>query len=232
MEFQISNKAKKVTLGLMGVGLLLLIVGFFFQKEYLFPTVLSDHEVYVEYWGEQGEKESDVKAEAQEAMAALGYQLDFGDEGEQHEAHGHNVAEEHGEEHSEEAHAHQSPTFDWHIHIEHLEVEGHDAHVSHGHGHDSAPSESLAAMFTNGDISMSDSHFRRFWSNLLVNGFFFFGIALGALFYLALHYATESGWGVVLLRIMEAIMSALPLGMIILVVVFIAATLGLNHIYP
>ena len=81
MEFQISNKAKKVTLGLMGVGLLLLIVGFFFQKEYLFPTVLSDHEVYVEYWGEQGEKESDVKAEAQEAMAALGYQLDFGMKG-------------------------------------------------------------------------------------------------------------------------------------------------------
>ncbi len=37
MEFQISNKAKKVTLGLMGVGLLLLIVGFFFQKEYCFP---------------------------------------------------------------------------------------------------------------------------------------------------------------------------------------------------
>ena len=81
MEFQISNKAKKVTLGLMGVGLLLLIVGFFFQKEYVFPTVLSDHEVYVEYWGDQVEKEADVKKEAEVAMAALGYELDFGDEG-------------------------------------------------------------------------------------------------------------------------------------------------------
>ena len=106
------------------------------------------------------------------------------------------------------------------------------AHAAHGHGHDAAPSETLAHMFSNGDIAMSDSHFRRFWSNLLVNGFFFFGIALGALFYLSLHYATESGWGVVLLRIMEAIMSALPLGMIVLAIVFIGATLGLNHIYP
>ena len=110
MEFQISNKAKKLTLGLTGVGLLLLIVGFFFQKEYVFPTVLSDHEVYVEYWGEQGEKEGEVKAEAQEAMAALGYQLDFGDEGEEHEIHAHGAAEEHGESHSEEADAHQAPT--------------------------------------------------------------------------------------------------------------------------
>ena len=87
MEFQISNKAKKVTLGLMGVGLLLLIVGFFFQKEYVFPTVLSDHEVYVEYWGDQVEKEADVKKEAEEAMAALGYELDFGDANVDHDGH-------------------------------------------------------------------------------------------------------------------------------------------------
>jgi hypothetical protein len=238
MEFQISNKAKKVTLGLMGVGLLLLIVGFFFQKEYVFPTVLSDHEVYVEYWGDQVEKEADVKKEAEEAMAALGYELDFGDEDAEHESHGHdahNADIEHseaGEEHGETAHAHQTPTFEWHIHIKHLEVEGEHAGHSGGHGHDVAPSETLAHMFSNGDIALYDSHFRRFWSNLLVNGFFFFGIALGALFYLSLHYATESGWGVVLLRIMEAIMSALPLGMIVLGIVFIAATLGLNHIYP
>jgi len=238
MEFQISNKAKKVTLGLIVVGLLLLIVGFFFQKEYVFPTVISDHEVYVEYWGEQGEKEADVKAEAVAAMEALGYELDFGGEGEGHEGHGHEAHgadiehAEGGEEHGEEGHAHHAPTFEWHVHIKHIEVEGHNEHAAHGHGHDEAPSETLAAMFSSGDIAMSDSKFRRFWSNLLVNGFFFFGIALGALFYLALHYATESGWGVVLLRVMEGIMSALPLGMVVLAIVFIGASLGLNHIYP
>jgi len=49
---------------------------------------------------------------------------------------------------------------------------------------------------------------------------------------LALHYATESGWGVVLLRVMEGIMSAMPIGMAVLAVVFIAGTLEWHHIYP
>ena len=83
-----------------------------------------------------------------------------------------------------------------------------------------------------GEVSFFDSGLRRFWSNLLVNGFFFFGIALGALFFLALHYATESGWGVVLLRVTEGIMTAMPIGMGVLVVVFIAGSLGIHHIYP
>ena len=60
---------------------------------------------------------------------------------------------------------------------------------------------------------------------------FSFGIALGALFYLALHYATESGWGVVLLRIFEGIMSAMPIGIAVLLIVFIAGTFGGHHIY-
>ena len=78
----------------------------------------------------------------------------------------------------------------------------------------------------------SGEHFGdRLWSNLLINGFFFFAIALGALFYLALHYATESGWGVVLKRVFEAVMSALPIGTAVLLIVFIAATFHLNHIY-
>ena len=51
-----------------------------------------------------------------------------------------------------------------------------------------------------------DSHgHQRFWANLLVNGFFYFSLALGALFFYALQYATESGWSAVLKRLFEAI---------------------------
>ena len=71
----------------------------------------------------------------------------------------------------------------------------------------------------------------RVWTNLLINGFFFFGVALAALFYLALHYATESGWAVVLKRIFEATLAALPMGMIVLLIVFAAASGHLHHIY-
>ena len=49
---------------------------------------------------------------------------------------------------------------------------------------------------------------------------------------MALHYATESGWGVVLLRVTEGIMTAMPIGMGVLVVVFMAGSIGLHHIYP
>lgn len=72
---------------------------------------------------------------------------------------------------------------------------------------------------------------QRIWSNLLINSFFFFAIALAALFYLALHYATESGWGVVLKRIFEGVMSYIPVGAIFLLIVFLGSIFGANHIY-
>ena len=80
-------------------------------------------------------------------------------------------------------------------------------------------------------VGDSDHLDARIWSNLLINGFFFFAIALGALFYLALHYATESGWGVVLKRVLEGVMSALPIGAAVLVIVLLAGTLDLHHLY-
>lgn len=173
-----------------------------------------------------------------------------------HDAEGHEGGEE-AHDHGHDDHAHHGPAVLWHITIEekseehgeaHSEGENHEgghmteehgdheAHGSHGghaaHGHGIIPAEELAAMFESGDLAVKDSDNRRLWSNLLINGFFFFGIALGALFYLGLHYATESGWGVVLLRVFEGISSAIWLGMAALLVVLLAATFGMNHIYP
>lgn len=72
---------------------------------------------------------------------------------------------------------------------------------------------------------------QRLWSNLLINGFFFFGISLGAVFYMHLHYATESGWGVVLKRVFEGVMSFLPIGSLVLLVVVFAGIFGGHHIW-
>jgi len=74
-------------------------------------------------------------------------------------------------------------------------------------------------------------HHQQFWANLLVNGFFFFAIAIAALFMLALQYATESAWGVVTKRVYEAVMSYIPVGSIFLLIVLIAGSLHLNHLY-
>ncbi len=213
MEYQISDKAKKVTLGLAALGLVLMIIGFFSQKEYVFAERLDEHSVKVEYWGKADESQIDgLKAKLISEMENKGYALDF------HEAHSH---DEHAEGHGTH---HESPTFLWNIHLSHLEGEGHG-----GHGADGA--QAIVDLCESGTISFFDSHWRRFWSNLLINGFFFFGISLGALFYLALQYATESGWGVVLLRVYEAIAQAMPIGIIVLVLVFITGAFGLHSIY-
>mgnify|MGYP001607745600 FL=1 len=45
------------------------------------------------------------------------------------------------------------------------------------------------------DSHHNGEHFQtRFLGNLLVDSFFFFAIGLGALYFLALQYATETGW--------------------------------------
>ena len=79
----------------------------------------------------------------------------------------------------------------------------------------------------------SDHHFlTRFLSNGLINSFFFFSLALGSLFFLALQYATETGWYVAIKRVIEAIMGYLPYGIGFMVLVFLALTLTNGaHIY-
>ncbi len=257
MGFQVSDKVKKVMFGLIGLGIILLVLGLFTQKRYLFPTYVDAHNLTVMSNYEEGFEKADIDALKKEVEASLGedYVVTIteathddhahAEEGHDHEG-GHAEEGEHAEEHA----AHHGPTLLWHINIAAKGHGGHegeahsggskeDAHgtmphaQAHGGGHHGAdPAAEITAKFESGALAFKDGTYRRFWSNLLVNGFFFFGITIGAMFYLALHYATESGWGVVLLRVMEGIATAMPLGMLILAVVFIAATLGFNHIYP
>ena len=72
---------------------------------------------------------------------------------------------------------------------------------------------------------------QHFWSNVLINGFFFFGISLAATFFLALQYAAEAGWSVVLKRVIEAVSMYLPIGAAVMLVVFLAGTLHWHHLY-
>ena len=51
----------------------------------------------------------------------------------------------------------------------------------------------------------TSDHHNRFWANIFVNGFFYFAISLGALFFLALQYATEASYMIALKRVIEGI---------------------------
>jgi hypothetical protein len=73
---------------------------------------------------------------------------------------------------------------------------------------------------------------QRLGGNLLINGFFFMGIGLGALFFLALQYATETGWYASVKRVIEGVAGFLPVGIILLVVALLVITLQDGaHIY-
>lgn len=73
---------------------------------------------------------------------------------------------------------------------------------------------------------------QRLMGNMLINSFFFMGIGLGALFFLALQYATETGWYAAVKRVIEAVMGFLPYGagLLLVTLLTISFTSG-GHIY-
>lgn len=71
----------------------------------------------------------------------------------------------------------------------------------------------------------------RLWSNLLINGFFFFTIAAAATFFMAVQHAAEAGWATLIKRIWEAMGSFMPVGALVLIIVFAASSLHFNHLY-
>jgi len=89
----------------------------------------------------------------------------------------------------------------------------------------------IGFFYAKGDHHAAESLGQRGWSSLLVNSFFFLGISLGALFFYALGYATETAWTVMVKRVYEGIYGYLPIGAITLCVVLVAAFLHLNHVY-
>lgn len=82
-----------------------------------------------------------------------------------------------------------------------------------------------------GVVTDHSAHHQQSWVNLFVNGFFFFGIALGALFFYALQYATEAAYTVLVKRIYEAVYSYLPIGALVLIICFAAGSGHMHHIW-
>lgn len=73
----------------------------------------------------------------------------------------------------------------------------------------------------------------RVLGNVLVNSFFFFAIGLGALFFLTLQYATETGWYASIKRVIEGVAGFLPYGVGLMLLILLALTLtDGGGIYP
>lgn len=72
---------------------------------------------------------------------------------------------------------------------------------------------------------------QRLWGNILINGLFFFGIALMGTFFMAVQYAAESAWAVTVKRVFEAVSQYVYVGALVLLVVFAAGAMHLHHLY-
>ena len=82
-------------------------------------------------------------------------------------------------------------------------------------------------------LNINDHHFTtRFLVSGLTSSMFFFSLGIGALFFLALQYATETGWYASIKRVIEAVAGFLPFGIAFLVLVLLVITiLDGAHIY-
>lgn len=77
----------------------------------------------------------------------------------------------------------------------------------------------------------SSDHHNRFWSALYVNGLFFTFVSFGALFFYILQYATESAYSVLFKRIFEGIVTFMPVGLVVVLLVHLVGTFHGHHIF-
>ena len=91
----------------------------------------------------------------------------------------------------------------------------------------------LAAFTDNADYgTLHHGLNQRIWSNVLINGFFFFAISLSMLFFMALHNVSESSWTIVFKRVFEAMISVLPYMALVVVIVLAAGHFfHAHHLY-
>ncbi len=68
---------------------------------------------------------------------------------------------------------------------------------------------------------------KRAWANLLLNNYYFMSVAIGATFWLAIQYITQSGWSAAYIRVPMAMSNYFIVSMILFAIMF----LGIHDLY-
>src|ERR671913_2015662 len=68
---------------------------------------------------------------------------------------------------------------------------------------------------------------KQFFFSWLVSFLFFLSLAVGALFFVLIQYATQGGWGIVVRRIGETVFATIP----VMAALFLPVLLGLHDLY-
>lgn len=76
-----------------------------------------------------------------------------------------------------------------------------------------------------------ENHHSRFWSNLVLNSYYFMGIALGGMFFLAVHQVGYGGFHSVFKRIPEAMTAFVPWAGLCYLIIVGSTVAGINPVY-
>ncbi|TVR79429.1 MAG: quinol:cytochrome C oxidoreductase [Chitinophagaceae bacterium] len=80
-----------------------------------------------------------------------------------------------------------------------------------------------------GFVLYSDNN--RVWANLLLNGYYFLGITLAAIFFVSVHQVGYSGWHVLIKRIPEAMGAFIPFASAVILLIVIGTAAGFHTLY-
>ena len=69
----------------------------------------------------------------------------------------------------------------------------------------------------------------RAWANVLINSYYFLSLAIGASFFLAIQYITQSGWSAMFKRIPEAMGSFVPVAAVIFILFLVFGSHSVYH---
>jgi hypothetical protein len=94
---------------------------------------------------------------------------------------------------------------------------------------DNAGHVTLFPQTTHKDPAHPKPAFTRFWVNLLVNGYFFLIISLAALFFIAVNHIANAGWSAAIKRIPEAMLTFIPVALVVVLVVLFVARHDIYH---
>lgn len=100
----------------------------------------------------------------------------------------------------------------------------HEASASHDAVHASNTPHEHSAEHHGGPVWLT-----RFWAALLMNNFFFLGISLLSIFFIAINYLASAGWSAGLKRVPEAMSAFLPYAGVVMLVIFLLGKGSLYH---
>jgi hypothetical protein len=88
-----------------------------------------------------------------------------------------------------------------------------------------------AAWILLGNGDYKDYNTTRFWTNFLLNSVLFTGVGFLAVFYYSARITAYAGWDSDFKRVMEAVMSFLPVGLVLMLIIAAGNYFGFHHLY-